>query len=237
MSTDARKNVLVLTHVPWEGPGLIAAALAEAGVGLDERSIVHQHNPHLPDVSDIAGLVLMGGPMNAADIAGHPGLAHEAALVRAAVEQSIPVLGICLGHQIIAHALGAPLEANATHEVGLGPIDAAPGGVLAGLDADVVHWHSDNAGLPQGATLLASTPGCPNQAFTVGSAMGLQFHLELDAALLDAWLQEGGMAEELPPGLDADSLMEQFKATEAERSAAAMAIFAPFARAAAANAI
>ncbi|HEY8296230.1 MAG TPA: type 1 glutamine amidotransferase [Micrococcaceae bacterium] len=222
--------VLILTHAPWEGPGLIARALDAAKVPYIQRSIVDGTGPELPPLSSLAGLVLMGGPMDADDVAAFPGLAREADLVRDAVGRSLPVLGICLGHQIIALALGAALAAGATCEIGLGPVESLDP-LLDGLGrTPVVHWHTDNAGLPAGAQLLARTPGCPNQAFRAGSALGIQFHLELDAELLRSWLDDGGMAAELD-GTTAAELLDGFRASAPERTRAALAVFAGFARA------
>jgi GMP synthase (glutamine-hydrolysing) len=200
-----QKDVLILTHVPWEGPGLIADALAEAGIPYRIRSIVAEAEPQLPGTGELAGVVILGGPMDADDTVNHPGLAREAQLVRDAVAEEVPVLGICLGHQIIALALGAPLHKGATQEVGLAPVElVSDDRLLSHLHGTpVVHWHRDNAGLPEGATLLARTARCPNQAFRYGSAIGLQFHLELDQTLLRAWLDDGGMAAELTTAADA----------------------------------
>ena len=191
------RPVLVLQHVPWERPGLIAAALEAAGVPVCARIVVGEDSPDLPEVSDLAGLVVMGGPMNADD-PRRPGLAAERRLLARAVDADLPTLGICLGMQLLARSLGATIHAGHGLELGFAPVllhGSDP--VLAPLDGhEVLHWHSDAAELPTGATLLASTAITPVQAFRAGSALGLQFHPEVDEALLAAWLGQPEMAED-----------------------------------------
>ncbi len=217
--------VLILQHVPVEGPGLIAAALDASGVEYRIRNLLTESASQLPPAADLCGLVLMGGPMDAGDVEAHPALALEQQLVRDAIAAQVPVLGVCLGHQIIALALGAAVDYGATREIGVGPVQAA--GELAGLTGiDVLHWHTDNAGLPEGAELLAHTAGCPNQAFRFGSALGVQFHLELDEALLAAWL-DSGMSAELAPRT-AGSLLLDFARQNSLRQRVAGQIFGQF---------
>jgi GMP synthase (glutamine-hydrolysing) len=235
------RNVLVIRHVPWEGSGLIADALATAGLDLQESLLSETGSAGLPPVAELAGVVVMGGPMEADDVGRHPGLVGEQQLIRDAVDAGVPVLGICLGHQLIALALGARLRTGATREIGLAPVtvhetDLAGGGPLAKMgDTPVVHWHTDNVDLPAGATLLASSAGCPNQAFRYGSATGFQFHLELDEELLGQWLEEGGMAADLD-GITAAELLARFRQEQPARQRAALHAFSDFAAHAAARA-
>lgn len=218
--------VLILQHVAVEGPGLIAAALEAQGVPWRLRNLLVEPNPVLPPLEELAGLVLMGGPMDAGDVASYPALGREQELVKAAVAAELPVLGVCLGHQIISLALGARIDYAATREIGLAPVQATGElGLLDGLE--VLHWHTDNAGLPVAAESLASTPQCANQAFRYGSALGLQFHLELDQVLLQEWLA-AGMDQDLVEG-EAVELLEDFARTAAPREAAAGKIFGDFA--------
>lgn len=194
-------RVLVLQHVPWEGPGLIGQALAARGFSLDVRTVVDQAQPQLPALDELRAVVIMGGPMAADDTANYPGLAAEAQLVRDAIAVDLPVLGVCLGHQIIAVALGAQLEPGVAPEFGMCAIEVTQADPL--IDplrsaARVLQWHSDYAHLPEGATLLARSEVCPNQAFRFGSAVGMQFHVELDSAELANWLETPGVREELP---------------------------------------
>lgn len=190
--------MLVLQHAPWEGPGLIARALGSHP--RTSRIVLDEHAPDLPAVRDLAGLVVMGGPMAADDDERYPGLPAERRLLAEAVDADLPVLGVCLGMQLLALALGAPLHrANAT-EIGFGAVAVVGHDpVLAPLGErpDVLHWHSDAVDLPPGATLLASTRRTPVQAFRAGSALGLQFHLEVDAAMLRSWIATPSMATEL----------------------------------------
>lgn len=199
------RPILVLQHAPWEGPALVARALANGapGVPLAVRSVVDDAAPDLPAPADLAGLVVMGGPMNADDDARHPGLVAERALLAAAVDAEVPVLGVCLGMQLLARALGAAVHAGHGTEIGFAPVEVtADDPVLAPLGATptVLHWHSDAADLPTGATLLAWTELTPVQAFRAGSALGLQFHLELDAGDLEAWLTSPAAADLSPDG-------------------------------------
>lgn len=201
------RPVLVLTHAPHEGPGAITRAL---DVPYGVRTVLDVADPRLPALADVSGVVVMGGAMDADDVAGHPGLAAERGLLAAAVDADVPVLGVCLGHQLLALALGARLHRRTASEVGFAPVrlvadDPALGHLGAvGTSPTVLHWHSDEVDLPAGATLLASSDATTVQAFRAGSALGLQFHPELDAAMLDLWLARPDMVA----GLDEDEVAE-----------------------------
>ncbi len=196
----------VVQHVEFEGPGLIGEVAAEHGVVLDVQRMDLGHRlPEAEQLPELGGLVVLGGPMGALDDAEHPHLAQERALLAAAVALDLPVLGICLGAQLLAAALGAPVFRGDAPEIGFGHVSLTHDGqsdpVLGGVGPHppVLHWHADTFDLPAGATRLASTPAYPNQAFRVGrSAYGLQFHLEVDARSLD------GLAEHLPPHVHLD---------------------------------
>jgi GMP synthase (glutamine-hydrolysing) len=194
------RPVLVLTHVAHEGPGLVARALD--GLPITTRTVLDDPSPRLPAVADLAGLVVMGGPQDADDDAGHPGLAAERRLLAEAVDAGLPTLGVCLGMQLLALALGAPLHRRHGTEIGFAPVDVVAQDPLlapAGPRPTVLHWHSDAVDLPSGATLLASTETTPVQAFRAGSAVGTQFHLEVDPTVLDLWLSTPQMVADLEP--------------------------------------
>jgi GMP synthase (glutamine-hydrolysing) len=192
------RPVLVLTHVAHEGPGLIARALD--GLPLTTRTVLDDPSPRLPAVQDLAGVVVMGGPQDADDDAGHPGLVAERRLLAEAVDAGVPTLGVCLGMQLLALALGSTLHRRHGTEIGFAPVDVVAHDPLlaaAGPRPTVLHWHADAVDLPAGATLLASTEVTPVQAFRAGSAVGVQFHLEVDAGVLDLWLGTPQMTADL----------------------------------------
>ena len=196
---------VVVQHVPYEGPGLIGDALTRAGHAFD---VIHVYRGEgLPDVDSIDGLVVMGGPMGVHDDNAHPWLIPERALLADAVRGGLPVLGVCLGSQQLAAALGAEVTTGPTAEIGVGsvtltdpgrrdPVFGPEHGGLAGTNVPCVHWHQDTFSLPDGAVHLAATSIYPNQAFRMGDrAYGLQFHVEVDAPLAEAW------KEHLPDGV------------------------------------
>ena len=196
--TIRERPVLVLQHAPVEGPGLIARALD--GVPRWTRIVLDEAEPDLPLARDLAGLVVLGGPMNADDDERYPGLAAERRLLVDAVDAEVPVLAVCLGMQLLARGLGATVHADHGTEIGFAPVEVlVPDVVLDPLGArpSVLHWHADAVDLPPGATLLATSRVTPVQAFRAGSALGLQFHLEVDARLLDAWLRSPAMVVDL----------------------------------------
>lgn len=230
--------VLVVQHAAWEGPGLVGRALDERGVAWETVTVLDDADPDLPDASTLAGLVVMGGAMGALDDSVHPGLVAERRLLADATAAGVPVLGICLGMQLLSVALGGELLTAHGEEVGVAPVSLSGAGlrdaylypltVDASPDPEVLHWHGDAVTAPPGAAVLASTPLTPVQAFRSGSAVGLQFHLELDVAHVDEWLAQPEVAAELAPG-DA----EQIRADVARRAPSlvprALVVFGAFA--------
>lgn len=195
-----RPQVLILQHVPWEKPGRIQTYLDELGMPSQVLTIVDKKKPDLPDFDEIAGVVIMGGPMGATDYDKYPGLKVETKLAKAAISVGKPVLGVCLGHQIIATALGAKLSRGEAPEIGFGPlkrVDKDDYFSMWDKQVDVLHWHNDVVGLPADSRLLARSATTKVQAFRFGTALGLQFHLEVSAPLLEEWLDEPSMVKDL----------------------------------------
>jgi GMP synthase-like glutamine amidotransferase len=200
-------RAIVLQHTPTEGPERVAAALAARGVASSVRAL-HAGEPVPDDLADDEILVVMGGPMGVGDVGDPrwPFLAPEIALLRRLIARDVPVLGICLGSQLLAAAAGARVYPNLrpgkdgapepAREVGWGAVDligADREPLLAGLGSEltVLHWHGDTYDLPPGAVHLASTPVCRHQAFRLrGRQVGFQFHCELDAETVAVWTRE-----------------------------------------------
>jgi GMP synthase (glutamine-hydrolysing) len=186
------KTCLVVRHVQFEDLGTLASILAQRGfepryeeVGVDEFDA--------PQVEDADLLVVLGGPIGVYEEETYPFLRHELALISKRLAALRPTLGICLGAQLMAKALGAKVAPGPAKEIGWAPVEltasgrASPLRHLEGLH--VLHWHGDNLDLPAGCDNLASTPHCPFQAFRKGpNLLGLQFHIEADPRRIEAWL-------------------------------------------------
>jgi GMP synthase (glutamine-hydrolysing) len=203
---------IAIRHVAFEDAGLIAPLLEERGMTLRyvEAGV---------DALDAAGIlaadlvVVLGGPIGVYEEDRYPFLHDEFAALRPRLAQKRPTLGICLGAQMIAKLLGAHVGPGPRKEIGWAKIalsDAGHGSVLAPLaDVPVLHWHGDNADLPDRAVSLASTPACRHQAFAIGDTMlALQFHIEADPARIEQWLV-GHTAELTAAGVDPADLRAQ----------------------------
>lgn len=188
MSLDDRPTLLVIQHVPWEGPHRILDACGE----LAERTVKPLAGQALPDHDEVAGAVIMGGPMNVDEVERHPALATEREWLAEALRREMPLLGICLGAQLLARALGAEVRRGERPELGFAPIEILePKDPVLGALAPstiVLHWHGDVFDLPDGAQHLARSARAEVQAFRRGNAWGALFHPEADLALLEAWL-------------------------------------------------
>jgi GMP synthase-like glutamine amidotransferase len=193
-------NIAVLQHAPFEGPGEIAAWAADRG------HAVHIHHLYrgdaLPALDAFDLLVVMGGEMNIYRYRDWPWLQPEGAFIQSALASGKKVVGICLGAQLIADALGARVVQNAQIELGWLPIawTAEARAVFPGLPttSTVLHWHGDTFGLPPSATRLAVSDGCPQQGFFIKKkCLGLQFHMEVDPPLVKQFVDS---QEEWPAG-------------------------------------
>ena len=199
----------VLQHVAHEGPGSIAPALAAHGIDLVVVRL--DLGAPLPSAAELGGLVVMGGPMGVHDADGFAWLEGERSLIREVVDAGLPTLGVCLGAQQLAAALGAEVVTGPVEEVGAGQVELTADGRkdpvlgpeyrgLSGTTVPCVHWHRDTFGLPEGAVHLAATRTYPHQAFRIGTRVyGLQFHVEVDEELAAAWRPQ------LPDGVTLDA--------------------------------
>jgi len=206
-------RALVIMHVENEGPGVFGELLQAAGA---EVRIVRLHlGDALPGVGEIDAALSMGGPMNVYEEERYPFLRDETLFLQQAAARDLPVLGICLGAQMIAKAAGAAVTKNSVEEVGWGMVDLTDEGLadplFRGLPGvlPVFQWHGDTFAIPEGGVLLATGTDCHNQALRFRRSYGLQFHLEADRALLEQWFaeKEGGDAilrrcDKLAPAVD-----------------------------------
>jgi GMP synthase (glutamine-hydrolysing) len=190
-------SVLVLIHASWERPHRIREAFAP---GTRLLEVEAPAGDPLPSLDEIDGIVAMGGPMSAAHLEAHPELEAERELLAEAVDRQVPVLGICLGAQLLARALGAEVRPGPRAEIGFASVRVTdPNDPLIGAlapEATVLHWHGDVFDLPEGARSLAHSAATEHQAFRYGNAWGVLFHPEADAAMVEAWLQVPEMVME-----------------------------------------
>jgi GMP synthase-like glutamine amidotransferase len=192
-----------LQHVASEDPGSIRQ-WAEAG----EYNLTSTHlyrGEASPDLKDFDWLVVMGGPMSVNDVSAHPWLIAEKSLIAQAIAEQKVVLGICLGAQLIASAMGAEVYRNRFPEIGWLPVRLTPeagNSQLFGFLPEVVrvfHWHGETFNLPAGATRIAESDACANHAFVYGTrVIGMQFHPESTRESVRAILAES--AADLAPG-------------------------------------
>ncbi len=181
---------IVLQHVSWEGPGAIAGEARARRIPLE----IHRMDldARIPEPDDLSGLIVMGGPMGVYETDRYSFIEGECGLIAEVVRRGLPVLGVCLGAQLLASALGGRVYRGPAAEIGFGNVelteDARQDPVFKALPATLpaFHWHGDTFDLPEGAVLLAKNATYAHQAFRFGrNAYGLQFHNEVDR---ETWL-------------------------------------------------
>ena len=198
-----RPKVLVFQHVPFEPLGTLDPLLKDAGFRI--RYVNFGREPEQrPELDRYEALIVLGGPMSADQINTYPNLLTEVEIIREAVEQGMSVLGICLGAQLLAKALGGSVARNAVREIGWYDVEMTEAGlrdpVLSAFapTQEVFQWHEDGISLPPGCELLAGSSESPVQAFRFGDhAYGFQFHLEANRPLIERWLSVPAHAETL----------------------------------------
>ena len=187
-------KLLVFQHVPHEILGTLHPMLRNAGFRMRYVNF-GRSNCSIPKLRNYDGLVVLGGPMNVDESDEYPYLVPETESIREFINMDLPVLGICLGSQLIAKALGARVYKNPEKEIGWYDVSTTEEGKrdpLLGVFGEVekvFQWHGDTFEIPPGASHLATSPACANQAFRYGDKVyGFQFHLEVDAPMIERWL-------------------------------------------------
>lgn len=231
------KPVLLVRNDPYETFGVAPGALAAAGCDLLTVNMTAP-GAELPPLVDVGGVITFGGTVNVDETERHPYLATVRELTREAVEREVPYLGICLGSQLLARALGQPVHRAPVKEVGfvpLRPLPAAKEDRLCSFyeDGDLVfQWHQDTYDLPPGAELLATGDLVPVQAYRVGDlAWGIQFHQEVDAHELRWWIEIAEAEEDLAEswGVTAAELLAQVELHAAAHEERGRELFRRFA--------
>jgi len=188
------KPVAIFRHAPTEGPGYFATFLHSKNIPL-ELIKVDEGAPVPSDPDAYSGLVFMGGPMSVND--DLPWITPILALIRAAVQQEVPVLGHCLGGQLIAKALGGVVTRNPVKEIGWGEVSVVDNPIAHDW-CDAIpnkfsgfHWHGETFSIPEGATRILESAYCPNQAYALGKHLGMQCHVEMTREMIETWCAVG----------------------------------------------
>ncbi len=208
------KPVAIFRHAAIEGPGYLAEFLDAHQIpwqliAIDAGDSVPQTAEHY------SGLVFMGGPMSVND--DLPWIAPVLALIRDAVACDIPVLGHCLGGQLMSSALGGAVSRNPVKEIGWGEVTVADNDCARSWFGETCsfaafHWHGETFSLPQGATRVLSSPHCANQAFALGKHLALQCHVDMTAAMIAEWCRAGAAevaASSSSPAVQSVGVMQQ----------------------------
>ncbi len=186
------KRVLALQHIWDDHPGFLGEIMQECDIVYD---VINVEEEPIPDPEEYAALISLGGAQHAYDDVTYPYFVAEKALLRHVVERDIPYLGICLGGQLLAGAMGATVALHTMTEIGFYKVQLTEEGksdpLFQGLPGyqQVFHWHEDVFDIPDGGIKLATSENAPNQAFRVGQrAYGIQYHIELTPTMIDTWL-------------------------------------------------
>jgi GMP synthase (glutamine-hydrolysing) len=222
------KTCLAVRHVAFEDLGLLGPLVSSRGYGVR----YHDAGVQPIDTATLLApdlLVVLGGPIGVYETDAYPFIIEEIAAIKARLEAGKPTLGICLGAQLMAAALGARVAPGPAKEIGWAPLQLTAEGERSPLqalrDLPVLHWHGDNCELPAGCTTLASTRHCPVQAFTAAAGqLGLQFHLEVEPARFETWLV-GHTVELGRAGIDPRTLRGQARAHAAATREAGQRVF------------
>ena len=211
-------RLLVFQHVAHEILGTLDPLLR--GKGFRIRYVnFGRSNYKIPNLENYDGLIVLGGPMNVDQVDDYPYLVPEVKAIKKALDLDMPILGICLGSQLLAKALGAEVSKNGSKEIGWYDVKPTADGKIDPLisqfdnEEKIFQWHGDTFDIPKGAVKLASSETCGNQAFRYGDKVyGLQFHLEVDEQMIERWLinpENKKELEELKGKIDPDVIRKE----------------------------
>lgn len=214
MIQNNMKPVIIFRFLDREGAGYLGDFLSAQNI--PTQLIKIDEGEAIPaSILAYSGMVLMGGPMSVND--NLPWIAPILALIRKAKDNDIPVLGHCLGGQLMSKALGSEITKNSIKEIGWGEVtvsqnDAAKNWFGSIETFNAFHWHGETFGLPQGASHLLSSPYCQNQAWSIGKHLAFQTHIEMTVEMVQKWCQEG--ADELLESADSIAVQQAAKMQE-----------------------
>ncbi|MFO7586055.1 MAG: glutamine amidotransferase [Anaerolineales bacterium] len=222
------KTAIAIRHLDFEDLGTLGPLLAARGYTVRYLDAATD-DLRTEDAAAADLLVVLGGPIGAFDDGIYPFIRDELAVIVQRLENRRPLLGICLGAQLIARALGASVTSMGIKEIGFAPLTLTPEGEASPLAAlgkvPVLHWHGDRFDIPAGATPLAETQTCANQAFSLGHhVLALQCHLEANPERIERWLV-GHACELAQAGIDPRALRTEAQALRSELPLAARAAF------------